>query len=365
MKINVIGTIFCSTGYDIHTRQLINALCKVADVKLSTQLFPGWERQVNDAELDMILKPERTDDYNLIVTTPHNWKMYTGMKKNIGYCVWEGDKVPESWIDEFLNPDIDLIFVPSKHTKDAIENTFGNKESLSYTYCMNKVKIVPHGVDLTLFHKTVNENKPFIFLCSKGWRGTSWDRGGVQYVLKAFNEEFTKDDKVELLVKLNQAYINSQTLNQAMTGMNLVKDRATIKITLDDVPYEKLYKLYNQCDVYVCATRAEAFNLPGIEAMACGLPVIQTGYGGQTDYMTPQNSLTIDYKLELVKDDIMYEGIQWATPDIEDLKKKMRWAFENQEEMKEKGKQSLEDSKNWTWDISASKAFKFLSEINQ
>ncbi len=38
--------------------------------------------------------------------------------------MWEGDKVPESYIDEIRNPDIEYILVPSEHTKQAILNTF-------------------------------------------------------------------------------------------------------------------------------------------------------------------------------------------------------------------------------------------------
>jgi len=367
LKINIVGSVFGQTGYDIHTRQLANALYKVADVKLSTQLFPGWEKQCIDAELDIILKVEREDDVNLIITTPHNWKLCTGLGKNVGYCVWEGNKVPYSWLEEFLNPKIDLIFVPSIHTRDAIMNTtlLESKEVISTIF--NKIRIVSHGVDLNLFYKTEpnKDKKNFIFLANKGWRGTSWDRGGVQYVIKAFNEEFNKGEDVELLVKLNQAYMNPQMLNQAMNSLNLTKDKATIKISLDNIDYNKLYKLYNNCDVYVCATRAEAYNLPGIEAMACGLPTIQTDYGGQTDYMNNLNSLYIDYILQEVKEDMMYEGISWATPDIIDLKKKMRWAFEHQDVIKEMGKQALEDVKNFTWDKSAQKIIEFLNEIKE
>ena len=123
IKINIIGSIFGSSGYDSHTRSLANALYKVADCRLSTQMPPDWMKHVNDAELDMLTKEDRKDDYNLIISMPQMWKQFVGLGKNIGYCIWEGDKVPKSWLEEFLNPKIDLIFVPSEHTKQAILNT--------------------------------------------------------------------------------------------------------------------------------------------------------------------------------------------------------------------------------------------------
>jgi len=361
LKINIIGSIFGTTGYDSHTRNLFNALYKIADVKLSVPLKPEWQRFVNDAELDAITKPTRNEDINLIVTTPHNWKLCLGLGTNIGYCVWEGDKIPKSYIEEILNPKINLVFAPSEHTRKAIENTFGEK----YNLIENKIKIIPHGVNRDIFYKT---NKPktndkFIFLVVKGWRGTNWDRGGVQYVIKAFAEEFKKVENVQLEIKLNSAYINQQILQQAIENLNLPTDRPPIHVCIDNTPFDKLNNIYNDANVFICATRAESFNLPGIEAMACGLPTIQTNFGGQTDYMTKENSLFIDYELSESEEKPMYENINWATPKIESLKKQMRWAFENQDKIQEMGQQALEDSKNWTWDCSVQKIVDVINHI--
>lgn len=362
-QINIIGNIFTNDGYASHTRSLANALYPFADVSLLTPRIQNWEGQVNDNELDMITKPEKDKAVNIIVTTPHNWKMYIGLGINCGYCVWEGNKVPDCYIEEFLNPKIDLIFVPSEHTKQAIDNTC---ESLFLRdKIMKKVRVIPHGVDRNLFYNLhlPKTDNTFKFICNKGWRGTSWDRGGVQYVIKAFAEEFRKDEKVKLIIKLNPVYISPQIINQSIQQLNLPEDRAEIHICSDILPVKDLCELYNQSDVYVCATRAEAFNLPGLEAMGCGLPVIQTNFGGQTDYMTNENSLFIDYDLEEVKEDLMYEEIKWATPRIEHLRKQMRWAFEHKEDIKQMGKQAEEDSKNWTWEISAKKIIDSLSDL--
>lgn len=398
MKINVVGNIFGNDGYSSHTRNLFNALYKITDVKLNTQLIPDWMRFVNDAELNAITKPERKEDWNIIVTIPHMWKLFLGQGKNACYCVWEGDKVPVSWIDDFLNPKVNLILVPSKHTEKAIWNTIGNVvDEYNNTYISTtiyeKIKVIPHGVDTSIFYsqrkkdatdaqistsgdtkqeqgKTIktehvpvnvdNHADTFKFICNKGWRGTTWDRGGVQYLLKAFAEEFNKDEKVELIIKLNPAYINPQIISSAIQQLNLPENRAKIQIISDILPQNKLRELYNSADCFVCATRCEAFNLPGLEAMACGLPNIQTAFGGQIDYMTQLNSLFIDYDLSESEEKPMYEGINWAIPKIESLRKQLRWAFENQEKIKEKGKQAEEDSKKWTWDSSAKKIMEII-----
>lgn len=205
------------------------------------------------------------------------------------------------------------------------------------------------------------ENKIFVFLANKGWRGTNWDRGGVQYLIRAFSEEFKKDEKVELVIKLNPCYMNPAILQQSIDALQLPVDRPPINIILSDIPFNELVNLYNKADCFITPTRCESFGLPGLEAMACGLPTIMTNYGGQTDYMTKKNSLFIAHKLEEVKEDMMYESISWATPSISSIRKQLRWAFENQDKIKEMGKQAEEDSKKWSWDASAKKIIDALS----
>jgi len=122
IKLDVCGNIFGIDGYASHTKSLLNALLKNKDldIKLNSQLPKDWVKNVTTEQLQCITKPDRKEDWNLIITTPHYWKLFLGLGKNACYCVWEGDKVPLSWISEFQNPKVDLILVPSSHTLSAI-----------------------------------------------------------------------------------------------------------------------------------------------------------------------------------------------------------------------------------------------------
>ena len=384
MKINFVGTILGSTGYDIHCRSLVNALYELnPDIRLETSLPNNWMQQVNDAELNMITKDIRKADVTIAVTQPQYWRMYmSDCEKFVGFCVWEGNSIPLYWMPYLLDKRVSQIWVPSEHTKRAILNTAANdweEDKYADIKIGEKLKIVPHGVDLNIFKPLVptkeewlKEPEPgyhpykphkFTFICNKGWRGGIEDRGGVGYVLKADCEEFKKDENVCLLLKLNPAYLNPQLLKEKLDELKLPEDRPEIKINIDNMPYKKLPELYQQCDVYVCAQRADAFNLPGLEAMGCGLPTIQTDFGGQTDYINTDNSWKTAYVLEEVKGDIQYEGMKWAIPAIDHLKAHMRDAFTNRDKTKEKGNQALKDVQNWTWRHSSQKAIHFLKEL--
>lgn len=379
MKINIVGSILGSSGYDSHCKQLAGAIYKInPDIKLDVPLTQDYLNHVNDAELDMIKKSNRIPDVTIAIMTPPQWRIALAdqTKKFVGYCVWEGDKIPKYWIEYLMDPQVDQIWVPSQHTKDAITNTVNNVLKLKsrlikdVVTCieieekmLNKIKIVPHGVDTDLFiPKEKEDDGIFRFLCNKGWRGALTDRGGVQYLLKAFTEEFSKGEKIELNLHINPAYIDPASVKQCMDNLKLNENSPPIKVSSSNIPYKNLPALYQSADCYVCATRAESFDLGTAEAMACELPVITTGYGGQIEHMDETCADFINYRLEEVTDNIMYENICWAIPDIKHLQKLMRASFSQGLITKQKGVKARENISDWTWDNTAKKAIEFLKE---
>jgi glycosyltransferase involved in cell wall biosynthesis len=348
--INCIGQIFDTSGYAIHFKNLVNALNKKTDVRISVPLIPDWNRWVNDDELEMLKRKPTDDEINLIVTHPVYWRLNLGKGRNWVFLVWEGDRIPKYFIDECLNEKIEYILVPSNHTKDAVLNTIKGTPYL--TKILDKIKIIPHGVNLDLFHP-MPKPKKHTFLVNKGWRNLE-DRGGTQYAIKAFLEEFSDKDDVEMIIKINPVYgvpdINSLIEKLTDKRDNLPK----LLIDITNYDYKDMVKLYNRGTVFVAPTRAEAYHLGIIEAMACGLPVITTNFGGQTDYVK-ENGWLIGGKLNEIKHEIQYEGIKWLTPDVDELKKAMRESYENKELCRNKGNISLKEAFNNTWDITAEK----------
>lgn len=353
--INIIGSFFGCDGYSNHTRNLVRALDKVTDVRVTTGAVPNWERMVDDKELELLKKQSVENEINLIVTNPLHWRLNATAKRNWVYLVAEGDKIPECFIEECLNPNIEYIFVPSQHVKEAFYTTLIEHEGvIDKSYWNDKIKLIPHGVDLKLFYPKEKPNK-CIFLANKGFRNLQ-DRGGIQYLIRAYFEEFTDKDEVSLCLKINPAY-GIPDLNKLIKEISPRNENLPeLIINPNNIPYNKMVDLYNSATVFVSPTRAEAYNLPCIEAMACGLPVITTNYGGQTDFMTDLvNGLLVKYKLEEVEHEVMYEGIKWATPSIEDLRLKLRFMYENQKEIKRMGEEAIKTAKENTWDITAEK----------
>jgi len=365
-KVNLIGGIFDSSGFSSHIRQLANSMHEQGiQVRLDCQKPYGWERNVNDAEL-LMLNREFTEDMTSILVgfpqfLPLVWA--ENPKETIMFLIFEGDKIPEYWLEYLYDERTSQIWVPSQHVKNAILNTCTNidwQPNLDIEL-LNKIHIVPHGVNNILFKpEEKKKDKPFTFLINKGWRGGMDDRGGVQYALKAFDEEF-KDDDVKLILKINPAY-NSPDWNIEQELINLgISKSNKILINTQFIDYKQLPAFYADADVYINACRAEGFGLPGLEAHAMGLPTIQTNFGGQLDYMKKSTDYYIDYDLEEVTFDINYEGVQWATPKIDHLRKLMRHCYNNQDEVKKKGSRAKVDACKWGWCEAAKKVKRLLN----
>ncbi|MDE2334859.1 MAG: glycosyltransferase family 4 protein [Rhodospirillales bacterium] len=72
------------------------------------------------------------------------------------------------------------------------------------------------------------------------------------------------------------------------------------------------------CDVFVSLHRAEGFGRGLGEAMALGRLALGTGWSGNTDFMTPENSLLVRHKMVRVRQGAYPhgKGQSWAEADI-------------------------------------------------
>lgn len=376
VKVRIVGAYFGTSGYAAHTRGLAAGLAaNGADVRVTTIKPQDWTRWVSDGEMKMLDQESSPDEVMIYIGTPQYWRMALSEKpkKFIGFLVWEGSQIPKFWLPYLQDERVDQIWVPSLHVKKAIEKAAGITTKMPDWWF--KIKIIPHGYDQSLFnnlrgskaYEDHRKKRPFTFLANKGWVHPSEDRGGLQYVIKAFYEEFAQEDNARLLVKINGAYVNPQNksvwMRDMLTSVGVGDPRAPIVMTVDEIPAADMRNFYGEADVFVSGTRAEGFNIAGLEAHACGLPTIQTAYGGHLDYMSSEFDWFVDCALTPVKHDTMYEEVEWAVPDIKVLRGLMRYAYEHQEEVVGKGLAAAKDAAEWTWNETGRKALDELSKL--
>jgi glycosyltransferase involved in cell wall biosynthesis len=122
---------------------------------------------------------------------------------------------------------------------------------------------------------------------------------GIDLLLRAFFEVHQRHPSARLVLK------DEKNL-YGLSGVAVVQDAMkrypqlssqgfldAIKLLSVTLPMAEMRDLYCLADSYVSPYRAEGFNLPVIEAIACGTPVIVTAGGATDDFCEPRTSLQV------------------------------------------------------------------------
>lgn len=277
----------------------------------------------------------------------------------IAFLAWETNRIPQE--KQLLLKNIDEIWVPSAWGKLLFENN-GMDHS--------RVKVIPEGVDVDAFKplKQVNSpqpNKPFRFLCIGKWEV----RKGCDRLLQAWSKAFPKNANVELLLHCHNPFIQNFDLRKILQEADIQSAPVIVSDPLENT--DDMVALYNSCDAFVLATRAEGWGLPIIEAMACEKPVIVTDYSAHTTYVNDDNAYLIGVKRMMkVYDPNFYDHSldfgEWADPDVDHLIQLLRHVVKNPDEARRKARQARKDvTEQWTWDHAAKKALQRIDIIAQ
>jgi len=354
MKANVFGYVSGHLGYNVHTQGFIEGMINNGiDVK-TTPLEERMATEVSSVIINSIKKKFSYDAPSICLSYGNDMNRFHG-KRRIGYTVWETTKLPQDWVEPLNN--LDDVWTVSKHSKMAIENSGVKKD----------VKIVPEGVDTTVFNNYVDplhkDKDTFIFLFVGKWE----KRKSPDMLLKAFADEFKPEEKVRLAMQCFNPFIQNFNPYKVAFDLNL-KEHAPIVFLPPAPTRADMAKYYKTADVFVSPTRGESWGLPIIEAMACGTPVIATNWGGHLDYFNDNYGWLLDVDgTEMPEDNMFFkpqEGNEWAKPSITKLRELLRYTFEHKDEVKKKGGMNSYKyvDENWTWEKSTSVVKELLKE---
>jgi len=255
---------------------------------------------------------------------------------------WEMGKPPASFLERYL--DADRLIVPSEYCR-AIWVDAG--------FPSEKVAVIPNGVDTKRFCPGPDAILKEFQVLSLG--GTIWRKGwsNPDILLEAWQQAFTKGDRASLLVKDQgtESFYQGQSARERIIGLVDYSDA--------DLSTEELVLHYQSADLLVAPSRAEAFCMPVLEAMACGVPVIVPA-GGPTDEF-----VGMDYPLRVPvewKEDIRGK---WYECDPTALAQQMRWVYEHREEARALGKQLREQALPYSWDRIAAQYKTLIEETTR
>lgn len=280
----------------------------------SAQTDDSWaHKEVADSRYDVTVVCVNPDN-SFYLRTQFSPELL-GNRYVIAHWYWELPEMPEEWMPEFEYTD--EVWAASNFIKDAISSK-----------APVPVVRVPTVVNLKLTNKLsradlgLPENK-FLFLAMFDTKSVL-ERKNPLGVWRAFKSAFASDDpRVGLVLKFNNPDYEQplmQELRRELAGCEnvVVIDRLLSR--------DELTSLIDACDCFVSLHRSEGFGLGPAEAMSLGKPAIVTNWSGNTDYMTADNCIPINYELvELGRDYGPYKAHQrWAEPDLEHAAQAMK-----------------------------------------
>ena len=177
----------------------------------------------------------------------------------------------------------------------------------------DRIAVVPLGVDPHIYYPVSGDRRQLLRQ-SFGWSnyfiflniGGQTDRKGIRPLLKAFAAVVDKYPDARLVLKGSELlYPSRDEIAEACRVVLDDAERARVLPRLiytgSQLSFARIAELYQAADVYVSAYLAEGFNLPVLEAAACGLPVICTAGGPTDDFTRSDFALRIESKFTAVE----------------------------------------------------------------
>jgi autotransporter strand-loop-strand O-heptosyltransferase len=375
-KIYVHGSYIGNTGYNQHTRDFFRELSKHLQLKIRNftvgKTWDGYnetphdkESYINEIDKNILYEQilwnsenkrdnykiysspskEFTPDLNIVLCETNHHLFYDGYNgPKIAYNVWETTHQPKDFFNKLK--EFDELWVPSKWQRDC---------TIAQGYPKDKIKVVPEGVDVHTFypkeeiHELTSDGRFKFFLAGR------WDyRKSTKEIIETFLKTFDKNEPVDLIVSIDNPFSgdNLETTENRLKHYGLEDERIKVVHFPNREDYIKLLRSSN---VFLSCARSEGWNLPLIEAMACGTPSIYSNCSGQLEFAEGRG-IPVNIIGEKSANDSSYNHFNgydgnYYEPDFKDLGKKMRFTYEFYEQIKIK---ALEESKeirnNFSWE---------------
>lgn len=314
--ITVAGLLRSTTGIGQGARLCLNAL-EESGVEVRHKDIGEWFHWLQAIDVELGEESEASlggtmiihlNPLELSVAIPLLGASFLKHKRIIGYWAWELSYLPPEWRRGIGL--VDEIWVPSKFVADSIR-----------PYAKDKVTVVPHPVTkpkpsaLGRAHFGIPENA-FTALMMFDLRSCA-SRKNPYDAITAFRKAFGNSEDTFLVIKIG-------TSNESPDVMRKIEEHiqgaSNIKLIYDILSPADQAALMQNIDTLISLHRSEGFGLALAEAMALGKPVIATGYSGNLEFMTHQNSAIIEHELTPIKDPqniYNFPNARWAQPNID------------------------------------------------
>lgn len=252
----------------------------------------------------------------LLAHAPDQW----ADRYRIGYWAWETPLAPREWV--WLADYLHEVWTPSRFVRDALSAAF---TAAGRSELDAKLRVMPHPVPVTQraydYAQSRFQMAPELceVLCLFDTKSSA-ARKNPWAVLDVWKRAFPiPSETARLTLKVSDL---SGDMATARRLWRAVKGRGDIRLFEERLSAPDMQAFVGAFDLLISLHRAEGFGLPLAEAMASQVAVIATGWSGNLDFMTDENSRLVPAHLVPLHDpDGTYcrqsgkPGQVWAEPD--------------------------------------------------
>jgi len=330
--LNVFGALSDASGYGETARSTVRALEAIALPHTQTEFSPdGPFPRRGERELPFAANAFHVNALDAHLLPLHLAWVMEG-RLNIGGWTYEASPFPTIWDSAYAH--FDEIWVPSRYN----QLTIAERSPVPVTvvpYC-----IAPPPPSPGARSRLGLPEDRFLILCMFD-AGSTFERKNPLAAVRAFRRAGRPDDRAVLVVKLRRPERRPEGLEELRRELEDL-EAVLIEQTL---AREDSWALIGACDCYLSLHRAEGFGLIIAEAMALGKPVVVTGYSGNMDFMTPENSCPVSHRLIELERRIGHlpAGSVWAEPDVGEATELLRRVLDDREAAREIGRRAAAD----------------------
>lgn len=374
LRLLVEGWRFLPHSYSIVNQQQCLALLKRQDVVLWHRDVPILP-QLGEPVMDVL--PSRDEDLMSLIPEPHREAPLDAVYR-IGYphdfgpsCCGAATFVFAT-CERGMLKDVDVLKPPlsggrlARKFQDRIRDNnitiitpseWSRRGFIRSGVDPDRIVVVPHGVDASVFcpmdkderdsqRKSRKQEGTFTFLHVSAMTGNK----NVEGLIRAFLAVVRKYPHARLVLKgLSRMFHSDKWLSQEF-GRLSNDERALAHKTIYyiGVPLKQADQamLYQLADAYVAPYQSEGFNIPVLEAAACGLPVITTAGGPTDEFTTPEFCLPVKAALG----DHHHDGSIWFDTDQKSLEDQMDRAITDHAWRERANIAGPEHVKSYSWE---------------
>ena len=265
------GIVHGVSGYSKANREIVKRLDSMAKIRFASGML--WNDAEADEEARQIWAAHKWDDVSTsaprITFLPPSYELKS--RYRVIYTMME---------TEVVHPE--MIRIMNDNYEECWTPTHWNAQAFRQSGLRLPIYVMPLGVDPAIYAPTLAARMPTATLLTTTDAGRSEIpagfifvyvfqpsfRKGLDFLLSAFEEAFYADRDVGLLLGTT-AYGLSGTYG--LPNRNI---KTRVWALMGKQTERELAAMYRACQVYVCTSRGEGWNLPLCESAACGLPVI-------------------------------------------------------------------------------------------